>query len=225
MQCKRTGAVSFLTIVTLCGSLLLSVRAEASTLLDFRFTVYQPLQLFSETIGGPTIPIIFNFVVAADAPNMSAPEGGYRGEYATVTFGNSVSMLGQGGVQLNENQAGDVINWGANGPDTGVLINGRSLFVSTVSLYDPTGQTLTGIGLPTNVHSNFSVYFGLTFRPGPLDPDQNGYLKFDAFVSPENYEITVSNIVGVPLHTSSWPMTILGLVGLSFIVIRRRANA
>lgn len=228
MSLYRGAALSRLTMVSLFGLIAMSVRAEAVTLIDYRFTVYQPLQLFSEAIGGPTTPIIFDFAVAANAPNLNPPEGlypfgvGYEG-YASVSIGNSVSLLTGGSVQLNENQAGGVFNLIASGPGTGTTINGRSLFVSSVSLYDPTGQMLDGIGLPTSVYSNFSVYFGLTFRPGPLDPDQNGYLKFDAFVLPENYELAVSSIVGVPLH-ASWPVTTLGLFAASLIAWRRRAG-
>jgi hypothetical protein len=211
------------------GLLICNVQADASTLLDYRFTVRQPLQLFSETIGGPNTPIIFDFIVDPNTTNQSTdpfsgsyPIGDVFSGYASVTVGSTTSVLNYGGISVSVNQNGEVFNALASGNDTGARINGRSLFVSSVTLFDPMGQTFTGIGLPANVQSElFAVHFELIFRPGQLDLNQNDYLKFDAFVRPGDYSGTVTKIAAVP-EVSTWVMMILGFAGTSIPAYRKR---
>jgi hypothetical protein len=77
-ESKLTGVAtaSLLAITTMLGFVLLNGQADAA-LLDYKFTVTQPLQSLSETFGGPTNPIIFDFVVDSNAPNLSPPDGLY----------------------------------------------------------------------------------------------------------------------------------------------------
>jgi hypothetical protein len=228
MQCKLASVATIgrLAIAAMLGFLFLNGRADASTLLDYKFTVTQPLQLLTEAIGGPTTPVVFDFIVDANAPNLtSPPEGLYPfgdgyGGYGSVTVGSTTNVLEGGIIQVSGNGNGSVFNSTANGPDTGARINGRSLFVSGISLYDPNGQMFTGFGLPTNVPSNFTLFVDLTFRPALFDPDQSNYPKFSAFVLPGNYTVSVSEISAVP-EPSTWAMLILGFAGMGFMAYQR----
>ena len=171
-ESKLTGVAtaSLLAITTMLGFVLLNGQADAA-LLDYKFTVTQPLQSLSETFGGPTNPIIFDFVVDSNAPNLSPPDGLYPfgegyGGYASVTVGNTTIVLGGGVVQVAGNQNGQVFNASANGNVTGGQIGGRSLIGSHMSLYDPTGKSFTGTDLPTSLPLFEIAYFDFYFYSG-----------------------------------------------------------
>ena len=220
MTIRFANVIAVFTLVI--GLLSLSSGEAKAVLLNYEFVVTQSLRNFDEAIGGTATPITLNFLIDAHAQSLNPPIGaqyqfGYGTPgYASVSVGGTVSTLAGGGIDVNSGPLGVGFNANANGYDTGVRIFGRSLFSAYVGLYDPSGRTFDGIDLPLNVQSPFSVYFGLQFRPGPLDANQNEYLKFDAFVHPDNYTSSVT-VVAVPLHATTWPMTIVALTGLLFL--------
>ena len=86
---------------------------------------------------------------------------------------------------------------------------------------------LTGIDLPTNLPSNFTLNVGR--RPALFDPDerQDYYPKFSAIVLPGNYTVSISEISAVPgpMAGAGLPGLIIGFAGLGFMAYRRKARS
>jgi hypothetical protein len=188
------------------------INLAHATLIDYKFTITEPLYgISSEAIGGP---VVFDFVVDANAPNLNPPEGAYgfgngSDGYASITIGGSTTFLQGGSISINKNQNGAVFNGYASGFAGGPLINGRTLFIADFSLFDASGQMINGMNLPLELPHIYVSEFDLQFYPLA---SETGYPKFGEWVEPGAVTLTISEIP-IP-HTIVFFASGLGVLGL-----------
>ena len=222
---RRRGAIRVLA-PGLAG--LLFCGAAAADLVDYSFTLTQPLRSGSETLGGPGSPLTFKFRIDSEALNLSNSTsdglygfGGGLPGFGTVSLGGTTTQPEGGVIQIVHSASFDAFNGTAVGYDDGTRMLGRSLFVSTVSLSDLSSQMFSNIGLPLDDGFSLHIsnaYFELMFRPKPQD--FGGYVKFSTFIAPSDVTVTRTVVATVP-EPSTYALVLAGLSAAGFASRRR----
>lgn len=205
----------------LSAALMLSTTDAAIAMpIDFVFSLTKPLVHGTETIGGPLSPVLFQFRVDSETPDLngSSTNSIYPLEYGRVQIGLETSQALGGLITVQKSSLGAGLIATANGGDDGTVLNGRSLFVSHVSIFDFSGSMLANTDLPLNSEFAASTGFGmfrLTFRPLVSDPEYltGGYVIFDAFpVTASDFSLTRISSTPIPEPTA------VGLLVISLMV-------
>jgi hypothetical protein len=216
-------------------TLLVNSGAAQAMLVDYTFIITKPLMHGVDMLGGNLTPVVFQFRIDAEAPNLNSPsvitDGVYPindhgvGGFGTVSIGSEVAFLEGGLIQIGDSPIDRLVAT-TNGLDDGSRIGGRSLFVSFAHLFDYSGQMFTDINLPLDTSFASMAgggYFELTFRPAPFDPEflTRDYVKYGTWVSQGDFTVARSVVSPVP-EPATYTMLLAGLCLLSFSARRSK---
>jgi hypothetical protein len=207
-----------------------SINISHAGYIRYEFTVTAPFVHGSETIGGASDPVRFLFRVDENAENLSGSptdavypinDHGFGG-YGTVGYSGATTNLLGGLIQISSTSSGQNFLATTNGNVGETLINGRKLFSSNVSLFDPSGSMFGSLGLPiTDSFSSYATHglFRLTFMANPDDVEyQREAVYFDVFPVKQGDFTLVVSAVPVP------PTFILMLTGLGLLTLTKRVR-
>lgn len=213
-------------LVCTCFAAPVAVWAK---LIDYKFVLQAPLLHGVESLGGALDPVIFETIIDDAAPYLfqSLTDGIFAvdsraGGLGRVTVGGTSVELDGGVVQVINGPSFDAVTSSTNPGTAGALINGRRLFVATISLADFSAASLGSTALPSESSlkgANWSGFFRLTFFPTATDKEfgTGDYVIFDAFpVSSSNFSVTVTDVSHVPAP-GTLPLLALALSALLLV--------
>lgn len=225
MNAMKQALLAALCLFSVCNTAL-------AGLVGYKFSVTAPLFHGTETIGGASSPVEFHIILDPTTPDRGnvATNGLYTTDEvspsiqagsANVSISGVASQMSYGQIAVQNAPFNDGISSSTLQATDDLTFLGRSIFMSTASIWNFAGTMFSGIALPTTatwLSAAEGGYFAIKFRPKESDPEfGNGQLvEFSAFVSRSDIGFSLAPVATVPEQSTLWLLT-AGLLTLPLI--------